>query len=71
MKTESQNDIILNQLKQGKNLTSKDAIAFGCFRLAARVKELRELGIPIITTKEKNANGSYHARYSLAKELQK
>lgn len=58
MKTESQNDIILNQLKQGKTLTAKDAIAFGCFRLAARVKDLRELGISITTTKEKAQQGT-------------
>jgi hypothetical protein len=69
MNNQSQADIILHQLKQGKTLTAKDAIQFGCFRLAARVKDLREHGVNITTIKEKNANGSYHARYSLAKEL--
>lgn len=69
MSNQSQADIILHQLKQGKTLTAKDAIAFGCFRLAARVKDLRELGIAITTTKEKSATGHYYARYSLAKEL--
>jgi hypothetical protein len=59
-------DIVLSKLKAGISLTAKDAIQFGCYRLAARVKDLRERGVHITTIKEKNANGSYHARYVLA-----
>lgn len=63
-------DIVLNKLKAGNSLTAKDAIAFGCFRLAARVRELRDRGYDISTIKEKNANGSYHARYVLQQKAQ-
>lgn len=66
MNTDTQCNHILMLLRQGKSITPADAISFGCFRLAARVKDLRERGVHITTIKEKNANGSYHARYVLA-----
>ena len=45
----SQNDQILELLKQGP-VTSLDALQkCGSFRLAARVYELREQGVPIVT----------------------
>lgn len=41
----SQQDAILEALKRGETLTPKDALErFGCFRLAARVRDLREQG---------------------------
>jgi hypothetical protein len=62
----NQNEIVLHKLKAGESITAKDALQFGCFRLAARVRDLRERGVEIRTIKERNANGSYHARYVLA-----
>lgn len=39
---------ISSYLKKGHSLTAIDALEkFGCFRLAARVKELREQGLKI------------------------
>lgn len=39
---------ILRTLKKGKTLTPLEALReFGCFRLAARIHELKEQGIPI------------------------
>ena len=44
MKTESQNKTVLTMLKDGKKLTQKDALEFGCYRLSARILDLKELG---------------------------
>lgn len=41
----SQVQSIANHLREGMSLTPMEALEkFGCFRLAARIKELRELG---------------------------
>jgi hypothetical protein len=56
----SQRDKILNHLKR-KSITPMDALnLYGCFRLAARIKELRELGHTITTTMPDG-----YARYQL------
>lgn len=45
MNTNSQNSQILRYLKSGKLLTPKEALAkFGCFRLAARIYDLKGMG---------------------------
>ena len=45
---ETQNQQVLSYLKTGKVITPLDALnMFGCFRLAARVYELRTRGWPI------------------------
>jgi hypothetical protein len=47
----SQRDQILSYLKTGRQLTPLQALdRFGCFRLAARIDELREDGHRIHTT---------------------
>ena len=47
-RTESQNEAIRKHLREGKALTSIDALVlFGCFRLSARIKDLRDRGEPI------------------------
>tara|TARA_R100000808_G_scaffold24737_1_gene57946 strand:- start:3363 stop:3548 length:186 start_codon:yes stop_codon:yes gene_type:complete len=44
----SQTDQILQALKNGDRVTSLGALErFGCFRLAARIGELRQKGHPI------------------------
>lgn len=46
----TQRDQILAALKQGDTLTPIDALQrFGCFRLAARINELRDEGVQINT----------------------
>lgn len=57
----SQCDQILSYLKDGHSITPIDALnLFGCFRLAARISDLKKRGNEIITT---NSNG--HAVYTL------
>lgn len=64
---ESQNNEILKSLESGEKLTPIDALnRFGCFRLGARVYDLKRRGHNIITeTIEKN--GKRFAQYYLIK----
>ena len=60
----SQKTAILDMLKRGP-VTPLDALSkIGCFRLAARVKELREEGHPIVTHIEHQGDKDF-ARYEL------
>ena len=62
----SQNEKILAALKRGP-LTPMEALErFGCFRLAARVGELRERGHAIGVEKVATETGKHVARYWLA-----
>lgn len=46
----SQNDAILNYLKAGHTITPLDALSlFGCFRLGARIHDLKQAGHNIET----------------------
>jgi len=50
MKTESQNALIKGWLLNGYSITQLDALnMFGCFRLSARIANLREEGYDIVT----------------------
>lgn len=61
----TQRDQILRSLKRGKTLTPMDALAqFDCFRLAARIAELRRDGHQIETIQE-HRKGKRWARYRL------
>ena len=61
----TQTEQIRNHLLEGKSITPMDALReYGCFRLAARIDELRKEGLEIKTTKEKR-NGKAYARYAL------
>ena len=60
----SQKTAILDMLKRGP-VTPLDALSkLGCFRLAARVRELREDGYPIVTHIEHQGDKDF-ARYEL------
>lgn len=62
----SQNNQILNALKRGRKLTPIDALTeFGCFRLSARILELREQGFGIKSKLIKSSNGKRFAEYSM------
>jgi len=62
----TQTQQIRQWLEQGNTLTPLDALeVFGCFRLAARINELRKDGLDIEMTKERKGSKSY-ARYRLA-----
>jgi hypothetical protein len=65
----SQNNLILKALKRGAKLTPIDALArFGCFRLSARILDLKAAGHNIKTKIIKSANGKQFAQYSLPRE---
>ena len=62
----SQTKQIANYLNKGKKLTTLDALnKFGCFRLAARIADLRNNGMSIVTKKIKLDNNKQIAQYSI------
>jgi hypothetical protein len=62
----SQNKQIADYLNNGKKLTTLDALnKFGCFRLAARISDLRNDGMNIVTKTIKLKNNKQVAQYSL------
>jgi hypothetical protein len=66
-KTQSQSVRIYNHLVKGKSLTAIEALnKFGCFRLAARIADLKRMGIRITTTTKHNRKtGKKFASYSI------
>ena len=61
----TQNKQIINYLQQGKTLTSLEALKlFGCFRLSARIAELKNQGFNITSNNIKE-NGKTFAEYRL------
>ena len=61
----TQNEQILDYLKQGKKITPMTALnKFGCFRLSARILNLRQQGHAIIT-ENVTRKGKTFAEYSL------
>ncbi|MDM5147826.1 helix-turn-helix domain-containing protein [Candidatus Persebacteraceae bacterium Df01] len=65
MKT-SQQQAILKTLEAGETLTPLTALnKFGCFRLGARICELRAQGHNITTDKQPTQSGGYFAEYSM------
>ena len=62
----SQNKQIAAYLNKGKKLTPIDALnKFGCFRLAARIADLRNEGMNIVTNTIKLKNKKQIAQYSV------
>lgn len=62
----SQNKQIADYLNKGKKLTPIDALnKFGCFRLAARIADLRNEGMSIVTNTIKLENNKQVAQYSI------
>lgn len=63
--TESQKAAILDVLSRGKTIAPMEALRrFGCFRLAARIWDLKQDGHTILKVTE--TNGETHwARYSM------
>ncbi len=62
---QTQNERILDYLKSGKKLTPLIALRkFGCFRLSARILDLRQAGNAIVT-ENVTRKGKTFAEYSL------
>ena len=67
----SQAEHIALYLESGHELTPMQALElFGCFRLAARIKDLRKRGLPIETL-DREANGKRFAAYRLRRPVQR
>lgn len=62
-----QTELVLERLKRGP-ITPVDAIQFGCFRLAARIKDLRDMGYSIHTESCQTDEGKRYARYTLIRQ---
>jgi hypothetical protein len=64
---DTQANAILKHMQDGNGITPMDALELcGCFRLSARIADLKKRGYEIITEKVKIAGGKYVARYHLA-----
>jgi len=64
----SQNSEILEHLQQGDSITALEALKrFGCFRLAARIKDLKEQG-HMIQCRTLNLGAKKVAQYSIYRE---
>lgn len=64
----SQTQLIYEHLQTGKSLTPLEALRlFGCFRLGARIWELKEQGIKIDTSFKKVGTNKSVAEYKLVK----
>jgi hypothetical protein len=63
MNGRTQVDRILAHLQSGRSITPLGALRrFGCFRLAARVRDLRKAGISVRSSMVRR-NGKHYARY--------
>jgi hypothetical protein len=60
----SQKETILAYCRRHGSISAKEAVGFGCFRLAARIHELRKMGYEFMVEYEEHHGGS-HARYRL------
>lgn len=69
MKTaDSQNALIKGWLLNGYSLTQLEALnQFGCFRLAARIADLRDQSLNVVTDMVTLENGKRVARYYLSR----
>jgi hypothetical protein len=64
----TQTQMVLDALRAGRAITPLEALhEFGCFRLASRVLELRQMGHPIVVEKIKTPTGKHVARYRMGR----
>lgn len=65
----TQNEKVLEHMRQHGKISQRDAVKFGCYRLSARIHDLKAMGQKIITEtkyfKTKEGAGHY-AEYRLA-----
>jgi hypothetical protein len=66
MKAKSQAQRILEYLQLGNGITPLEALnLFGCFRLSARIADIKKQGYPVVT-EVVSVNSKRVARYHLA-----
>ena len=62
----SQNEQIIEYLLEGNEITPIDALnLFGCFRLGARIYDLREMGYPIEMKARTTCTNGVHKRFAV------
>ena len=62
----SQTDMILEYLLEGNKLTALDALdKFHCFRLGARIWDIRQMGYEVVKQTITTQNGARIAVYSI------
>lgn len=67
MTTQSQASRILEYLKAGNGITPIEALnLFGCFRLSARIADIKKMGYEIVTELVKVGDNKRTACYHLA-----
>lgn len=71
--TLSQNDKIINYLKKHGSISQYEATQeIGCYRLPARISDLKKKGYvfktEIVTTRNRDGHATNFAKYSLLKE---
>lgn len=61
-------DILKHMMEHG-SITAMEAVEeYGCYRLSARIADLREMGVEIVTLMMENShNSGHHAKYILDK----
>ena len=65
----TQTEMIRAHLESGREITPSDALQqYGCFRLAARINDLRKAGLPIETITEQR-DGKAWAKYRLVGQM--
>lgn len=70
----NQCDKILNHIKRYGSITQAEAVHFyGCYRLGARIADLKKQGVPIVSNRETALNRDNtpvtYARYSLGGDV--
>jgi hypothetical protein len=62
----TQNEAVLNHLMTGRSISPLEALGlYGVFRLAARVFELKDMGVDIRKVTKVDINGKQYAEYSI------
>lgn len=70
--TMSQCDQILTHMEKYRSITAMDALRlYQCMRLAARIRNLRDIGYNIHTNRRHLSNGKIVAEYILLKRVKK
>lgn len=69
MSTDTQSSKILRYLMEHGSITGAEALnRFNCWRLSARIKDLRDAGVDITTIRVENlGNSGTHAKYILSR----
>lgn len=66
---ETQTTQIKAHLESGKTITAIDALlTYNCFRLSARIKDLKDLGYPVDKNMIQIESGKYVAQYFKVKQ---